>query len=209
MRGRGRARGGLAAIHAAALLPQAASVFAQQQHPLDRRALAVLRRDIYKPADYDPEIDRHYTYTKTLPGDKFQVFRRKNEELDPLATILCSGQKYEIGDHIQLCVDPTKIHVVLYRSATIKGIEILVKKLRHHVKNMPAATLGEWGIGTIYSAADLRSKKPSEIAIVLFRLLKKRGRLLRLVVDNSTPDGPLSKKWMHKPGALQRISRDE
>ena len=102
-----------------------------------------------------------------------------------------------------------KMDTILDSTATIKGIEILVKKLRHHVKNMPAATLGEWGIGTIYSAADLRSKKPSEIAIVLFRLLKKRGRLLRLVVDNSTPDGPLSKKWMHKPGALQRISRDE
>jgi hypothetical protein len=196
---------GLAAVQAAPAVGP--SVAAQQAAPLDPRHIAALRRDIYKPADYDPETDRHYTYTKALPGDKFEIFKRRNQELDPLATILCAGQKFEIGDNIQMCVDPTKVHIVIYRSATVKGIEILVKKLRFHVKQMTNASLGEYGIGTIYSAADLRRKKPKEIAIVLFRLLKKRGRLLRLVVDNSTPNGPLSQPWMHKPGAISIISK--
>ena len=203
-----RGRGGLAAVRAGARLGPGSGVGAVHAAPLGAHRVARLRRQRFRPPDHDPEIDRSYTYTKTLPGDKFEIFKRRNQELDPLATILCSGQKYEIGEHIQLCIDPTQIHIVIYKRATLKGITILITKIKHHIKNMVSAKLGEFGMGIIYDWQSLKSSSAKQIATVIFRLLRKRGRFLRLIIKNSQPGGSLSKSWMHAPSAMRRISKE-
>ena len=85
-------------------------------------------------------------------------------------------------------------------------IKILCKKLMYHIKKLPGtAQLAEHDKGVIYSGAKLKGKKANALAIELFRLLKKRGRYLRLLVTQENMGGALTEDWMHRPDALRKM----
>ena len=137
--------------------------------------MAQLRRMAQMPAQYDPEQHRSgYTYTKeVLPGDHFEVFKKGNRELDPMTDLLCAGKKEEIGNYIQLCLGVTLVHIIIYKGASRKGIGILFKKLKHHVKKQPGTlTLAEFEKGVIYESAEFRRRTVLDMTTTIFKLLK-------------------------------------
>ena len=173
------------------------------------RALGRLRRDAQKPKGYDAELHRSpYTYVKTLPGDYFEVFRKRNNEMDPLSRLLCAGRREEIGDHIQMCMGIQEVHMVIYKGASLAGITKLVKKLLYHVKKLPGtAALHEFDKGILYDSSALKKKSPQKLAVEILTLLKKRQRYLRLYLQQTHKGGALHSQWIHRPGAMRRISR--
>jgi hypothetical protein len=167
-----------------------------------------LRQARFRPQHFDPQVHRNIVYADQ-PNDlaqEFYTFRRQNAQQDPLTTMTCSkyAKREEIGDHIQMCIESKAIHIVIYAKATLKGLEILAKKLRYHTKKMKKAVLSEHGAGVLFDQKQLQSTKPRDIAQKLQQLLNRR-RSLRLVLEGSEPGGPMSKDWMHLVGALRRI----
>jgi hypothetical protein len=177
--------------------------------PIDVGRMAELRRHAALPRAYDPEKHRSgYHYVKeALPGDYFQIFKKNNLELDPMMGLLCAGRKEEIGDKIQMCIGVQLIHIVIYKGATRKAIEILFKKVKHHIKNLPGTlSLAELDKGVIFDSAEVRRRTAIDMATTIFQLLKKRRRYLRLVMEQSHSGGALQEDWMHQPGALAKIA---
>ena len=172
------------------------------RHP---RAVRILR-ERHRPDDHDPTARHLYTYAKTLPGDHFNIFRKRNEYIDPLTSISCRGRKEEIGNFIQMCIGPQTTHIIIYKDASLKGLKILCKKLMYHVKRLKgSAELIEHGKGMLYTGAKLKVKKANNMASELFRLLKKRGRYLRLILTQKNMGGALREDWMHRPDAILKI----
>ena len=100
------------------------------------------------------------------------------------------------------------IHIIIYRDASLKGLRILCKKLLYHLKKIPgSAQLAEHDRGVIYRGSKLKGKKTNSLASELFRLLKKRGRYLRLVLTQENMGGSLHEDWMHRPDALRKIGQ--
>ena len=144
-------------------------------------------------------------YTKQLPGEYYEVFKQQNSEQDPL--MMCAGRKQEIGDSIQMCMDFKSVHVVIYRRATLKALDILFKKIKYHIKKQKGTvSLSEYNRGIIYDNATLRRKTVSQLALELKALLKKRKRFVRLLLEQSHSGGALHQEWMHKPDTIARIS---
>jgi len=172
------------------------------RHP---RAVRILR-ERHRPDDHDPTERHLYTYAKTLPGDHFNIFRKRNEYIDPLTSISCRGRKEEIGNFIQMCIGPQTTHIIIYKDASLKGLKILCKKLMYHIKRLKgSAELIEHGKGVLYTGAKLKVKKANHMASELFRLLKKRGRYLRLTLTQKNMGGALREDWMHRPDAILKI----
>ena len=123
-----------------------------------------------------------------------------------MTDLLCAGKKQEIGDYIQLCLGVTTVHIVIYKGASRKGIEVLFKKLKHHVKKQPGTlTLAEFEKGVIYESVEFRRRTVTDMATTIFQLLKKRRRYLRLIMEQSHSGGALHESWMHQPGAISKI----
>ena len=76
----------------------------------------------------------------------------------------------------------------------------------YHIKRLKgSAELIEHGKGVLYTGAKLKVKKANHMASELFRLLKKRGRYLRLTLTQKNMGGALREDWMHRPDAIQKI----
>ena len=164
-----------------------------------------------RPVGYNPEEHRTgFVYTHTLPGDHYEVFKQRSREQDPLSGLLCAGRKQEIGDYIQMCMGMLVVHIVIYKGASLKGIEILFKKIKYHVKKQPGtAMLSEFDRGILFDGPALQKKSARKLATEMFQLLKKRRSFLRLIIEQSHMGGALHEDWMHEPTALRRISRDK
>ena len=165
-----------------------------------------LRHERHRPVGYKPELHRAgYVYTKQLPGEYYEVFKQQNSEQDPL--MMCAGRKQEIGDSIQMCMDFKSVHVVIYRRATLKALDILFKKIKYHIKkHKGTVSLSEYNRGIIYDNATLRRKTVTQLALELKGVLKKRKRFVRLLLEQSHSGGALHQEWMHKPDTIARIS---
>jgi hypothetical protein len=169
-----------------------------------------LRDARFRPQHFDPDVHRHVVYTNPKDrnlGREFRAFRRQNAELDPMTTLTCSqyAQSREIGEHIQMCIEPNSIKIVVYTRAPLKALEVLVKKLKYHTKKMTNASLSEHGAGVLYDYNQLQKLKVRNIAETLLQLLRKRRSMLRLILNGSTAGGPLSKDWMHTASAMRVI----
>ena len=200
---------GLARVRAGAANPAARAVV---NFPLGRgRVRNIQLRDArFRPQHFDPDVHRHVVYTNPKDrnlGREFRAFRRQNAELDPMTTLTCSqyAQSREIGEHIQMCIEPNSIKIVVYTRAPLKALEVLVKKLKYHTKKMTNASLSEHGAGVLYDYNQLQKLKVRNIAETLLQLLRKRRSMLRLILNGSTAGGPLSKDWMHTASAMRVI----
>ena len=104
-----------------------------------------------------------------------------------------------------MCIEPNAIQIVIYTKASLKALEILVRKLKYHTKKMPKSSLSEYGVGVMYDHAQLQKVNVRKIAHFLLTLLRKRRSMVRLLVNNSTAGGPLSQDWMHTAAAMRVI----
>ena len=208
-RGQGARRRGIARVVAGV---QGAQAQAVQNFPLGPglQRNVQLRRAQFQPQHYDPDVHRNIVYADLGEQDlgrEFYAFRRRNAEQDPMTTLTCSryAKRKEIGDHIQMCIEPNAIQIVVYTKASLKALEVLVRKLKYHTKKMPKATLSEHGVGILYDNVQLQKGTVRKIAETLQLLLRKRRSMLRLVLNGSTPGGPMSKEWMHTAAAMRVI----
>ena len=173
---------------------------------LGRGGVQHLRGQRLMPRGYKEEEHRAgYVYVKQTPGEYYEIFKKRNGEADPL--MMCSGRKQEIGDNIQMCMGLKDVHVVIYKGATLKALNILFKKLKYHIKKQQGTvSLSEFDRGIMYDNATLQRKTANQLAIELIALLKKRRRFVRLLLEQSHEGGALHQDWMHRPDALHRIS---
>ena len=92
--------------------------------------------------------------------------------------------------------------IVVYSKASRKALEILLRKIKYHIKKMKKATLAEHG--GLFDHAQLQKGKVRAMAETLLALLKRRKSLLRLQLSGIT-HGALHKEWMHTAAAMRKI----
>ena len=104
-----------------------------------------------------------------------------------------------------MCIEPTKVNIVIYREVTRGAIKILVKKLRHHVKGRQFSNskLAFFGGQELFTRTELLKKGESELVRSLFSIAKA-NTFTRLILENSS-GGPLSQEWFHTYRAHRHI----
>ena len=172
------------------------SVAAVRQQPIDPEPVQQLFHGRYRPPDYDPNRDRLYTFTDTdVPGEEFGKFRASTRKNDPFYMMACArnATKYEIGDSIMMCVEPTKVNIVIYYTVTIGALKILVRKLKYHTrhKSFERSKLGLFGGRELFTSTEIQKKSVLELTRYLLALAKQ-NTITRLLLSNSV-GGPLSK----------------
>jgi hypothetical protein len=192
-----RAAGGIAAVVAGLHIgvPRA-----EQRAPIAPERVAQYAADRYRPPDHDPNRDRLYTFTDSeIPGQEMSEFKASTRRNDPFYMMHCSknATKYEIGDSILMCIEPTKVNIVIYYTVTTGALKILVKKLKYHTKHksFARAKLGLFGGRELFTRTVIQKKTVNELTRNLLSLAKQ-NTITRLILSNSV-GGPLSKPWFH------------
>jgi hypothetical protein len=173
---------------------------AVQDAPIAPGRVAQLLDDRYRPADYDPDRHRLYSFADgETPGQEMSEFRASTRRNDPFYMMACSknATKYEIGESILMCVQPTKVNIVIYYTVTAGAMKILVKKLKYHTKHKSFARskLGLFGGRELFTRAVIQQKSVLELTRYLLALAKQND-ITRLILSNSV-GGPLSQPYFH------------
>jgi hypothetical protein len=179
----------------------------EQALPIAPERVAQVYADRYRPPDYDPNRDRLTFTDSEIPGQEMSEFRASTRRNDPFYMMACSknATKYEIGDSILMCIEPTKVNIVIYYTVTTGALKILVKKLKYHTKHksFARAKLGLFGGRELFTRTVIQKKTVNELTRNLLSLAKQ-NTITRLILSNSV-GGPLSKPWFHTFASRRHI----